>query len=144
MEFYILDPEVSGSFDERTDLDVSSHPPTVRTLVYQFDGWLGDDLISSFPVFLVTERLANEIERLDLTGYLFDNLEVSTSKQFEILYPNQKLPKFKWLKVVGLPCKDDFGISSDQRLVVSASGLNCLRLYSLQYCDIEAFHCSKI
>jgi hypothetical protein len=35
------------------------------------------------------------------------------------LHPSRELPSFRWLKIVGEPGVDDFGISADHRLVVS-------------------------
>ena len=82
-----------------------------------FDGWLGDDLLESFPCFILTERLANELER-KVTGFSLDDVTVSTSDQFEDLYPGRVLPAFCWLKVSGQPLIDDFYLGPDHVLYV--------------------------
>ena len=124
---------------ERTELDTTVHPPIVHHLHLQFNGWLGDDLLETFPCFTVTEWLRRAIEKFSFSGCEFDVLEVSTSEMFEELYPNRRLPIFHWLKVFGAPGHDDFGMLSDARLVVSALLLECLRRFNLQQCDIGAF-----
>ena len=55
--FHTLEPEVAGGFGEQTILDNSTHPPDVKWLHYVLDGWLGDDILESFPCYIVTERL---------------------------------------------------------------------------------------
>lgn len=137
MYFYI-EPEVSGGFGDNSVIDASVHPPRVLKLHYQFDGWLGDDFLESFPCYIVSELLAEEIKSARLVGYSFDDVEVSKSEQFEELYPGKKLPKFYWLKVTGVSRKDDFGISEDYRLVVSNEALKVLKKGKLVEADIEA------
>src|SRR3954454_10828086 len=60
--YFALEPEVAGQLGDTTMLDTSVHPPVIQRLEYRFDGWLGDDLLESFPCFVVTERLANELK----------------------------------------------------------------------------------
>jgi len=136
MKFYRLEPEVAGGLEPDTLMDRSVSPPQVKRLNYEFDGWSGDGLLESFPCFIVTESLANEIRHLHPTGIELANVEISKSSQFEELYPAQSLPKFMWLKVSGTPGKDDFGISGDYRLVVSEQALNILKSFGLSHCDI--------
>ncbi|HBC3381919.1 TPA: hypothetical protein KDY48_000002 [Vibrio parahaemolyticus] len=138
MYFYI-EPEVSGGLGRRSLLDTSTHPPKVFKLHYQFDGWLGDDLLATFPCYIVTESLAKEIGSANLTGYKLSDVEISTSEQFGELYPGIQLPKFYWLKVVGSVEKDDFWIAEDYRLVVSEKALKTLKKGRIDEADIEEF-----
>ena len=41
MNFYYLEPEVSGGIGDSTILDTSVHPPIVSALEYEFEDWLG-------------------------------------------------------------------------------------------------------
>jgi hypothetical protein len=61
------------------------------------------------------------------TGIRFDEVEVTTSKLFQELYPNRQLPKFVWLQIKGRPGRDDFGIGLDPGLVISERALEVLR-----------------
>jgi hypothetical protein len=127
-KFYVLEPEVSGGWGEHTvSAREPGQHPRVHRLHYKFDGWLGDELLETTPCYIVTERLADDIRRAGLTGAAFDEVEVSTSEQFEDLHPDRKLPAFVWLKVNGAPAADDFGVTPDLMLVVSERALKLLR-----------------
>src|SRR5208337_4118808 len=99
----------------------------VHRLHYEFDGWLGDELLESSACYIVTERMAHEIERSQLTGAQFDEAEVTTSEQFRDIYPDRQLPKFVWLRAAGKPGQDDFVLGPDLRLVVSERALKLLK-----------------
>lgn len=136
MKFYRLEPEVAGGLGPDTVMDRSIAPPRVERLHYEFDGWSGDQLLESFPCFIVTESLAKEIGHMSPTGVELANVKITKSSQFEELYPGKSLPEFRWLKIFGTPGRDDFGISGDYRLVVSERILNLLKRFGLSHCDI--------
>ena len=127
MKYYQLEPEVAGGFGEHCIIDRGSGKMVVRKLHYEFDGWLGDELLESTPCFIVSERLARQIERAQLTGISFNHVEITKSDQFDELYPNRQLPKFVWLQIEGRPGQDDFGIGPDPGLVISERALEVLR-----------------
>ncbi len=83
MRFYILDPEVAGELGRDTIMDTSVHPPTVSNLQYELDTWLGDDVIQSFPCYLVTNRLKRKLESSSFTGATFAPVEFSVSSDFK-------------------------------------------------------------
>jgi hypothetical protein len=136
---YILEPEVAGGFGENVVYDPSTRH--VEHLHYQFDGWLGDDLLTTTPCYIVTDRLRSVIEQSARTGYEFETVEVTTSELFRELYPDRELPKFWWLKVTGKPGVDDFGLSPDYYgLVVRDSVLTKMKERAqLDNCDISDF-----
>ena len=140
MKFYYLEPEVAGELGEKSILDTSQHPPIVKKLHYIFSGWLGDDFLETFPCYIVTTQLSNEIKKENLTGVLFDTLEISKSIQFEEIYPDRKLPEFVWLKPIGKCCVDDFSIGNDNKIVVSERALNIIKKYSINNCEIEIYN----
>ena len=127
MPFYVIEPEVAGGFGEDCVIDHSTSKMRVDKLHYEFDGWLGDELLESTPCYIVTQRMANEIERTKLTGVRFDVAHVTTSVQFKQFHPNLQLPHFLWLKVEGIAGHDDFGIAPGLRLVVSERALDVLK-----------------
>jgi len=139
MKYYYLEPEVSGGFGDNIILDTSVHPPLVIRLHFEFDGWLGDSVVASFPCFLVTEDVKKKILESDFSGMTFDHAEVTTSELFEEMQPDQKLPPFVWLKVNGEAGHDDFGIAKDYRLVVSERVLDALKPFGISNALIEPF-----
>ncbi|MCH8498306.1 MAG: hypothetical protein LAT63_07500 [Marinobacter sp.] len=138
MYFYI-EPEVSGGFGDNAVVDTSVHPPRLSKLHCQFDSWLGDDLLETFPCYVVSKPLANEIGSAKLTGYTLGDVEVSKSEKFEELCPGKALPEFYWFKVTGEAGKDDFGIAEDYRLVVSERALEVLKKGKIEESDLEEF-----
>jgi hypothetical protein len=139
MQYYLLSPEVAGGLGPNTVMNSTAHPPEVSRLHYELEGWLGDDLLESFPCFVVTERLAEAIQDAQLTGVRFGDAEVTASEQFRELYPQRELPRFFWLKVVGKPARDDFGLDDQSRLVTSEQALHVLRQLTLENCEVSAY-----
>src|SRR6476660_6693817 len=133
----VLAPEVAGGWGERTVADTSTHPPRVTALHYQFDGWLGDELLESFPCYIVTRRLAHALTAAGLSGFQLAPVEGSASELFAELYPGGRLPPFAWLQVGGVAGRDDFGMSPDHRLVVSDRALGVLRAGQLRHCEVS-------
>jgi len=82
VSFTVLEPEVAGGWGAHTIADVSVRPPRVARFHYEFDGWRGDDLLASFPCFVVSDRLARELKRSSRTGFAPDELEVSTTPEY--------------------------------------------------------------
>ncbi len=128
---------MSGGLGENTELDDSVHPPIISKLHYKFDGWLGDDLLESFPCCVASANLKRILEDSDLSGYQFDDFEVTQSEQFKELYPSKELPKFYWLKINGEVGKNDFAISRDNRIVVPCVALSILKKDRIENADIE-------
>jgi hypothetical protein len=135
---WVLYPEVAGELGENTILDTSVHPPIVSYFHHLFQGWLGDDLLTVFPCFLVTSALAKALEEAGLVGFSLDDLEVSVSLEFEFLYPGRVLPEFRWLKITGEDREADFYLRPDHHLEVSSRALDILRRFNIAQCEIQA------
>ena len=127
MKYYYLEPEVAGGFGKNTIMDTNVHPPIVSKLNYEFDGWLGDELLEAFPIYIATSHLADLISQKALTGFTIGDVEVSRSGEFQDLYPNRELPNFVWLQIGGQVGKDDFGITEEHKLVVSQTALDLIQ-----------------
>jgi hypothetical protein len=136
MKYYILEPEVAGGLGVNTILDQNTHPPIVKRLHYELDGWLGDELLATFPCYIVTQQLKAKIENTGFSGVQFDTVEITKSCQFMDIYPNRNIPDFVWLKVIGRAGVDDFGITKDNRLIISARALTIM---DLKYCRLSYF-----
>jgi hypothetical protein len=139
-DFYIVEPEVAGGWGSNTKaIRTLGEPVIVTKLHYVFDDWLGDALLTTSPCYIGTELLAGEIEKTQLDGVLFDEVEITKSDQFKELYPNLNLPKFLWFKIHGSLGKDDFGMTSNLQLVVSKAALEILKNIGLSNAVIEEF-----
>lgn len=165
-KYFTLEPEVAGGWGETTIADRTVHPPVVSRLHYEFDVWLGDDLLATFPSYIVSEQLHEALLLSKMTGFSFDDVTVTTSDLFtDIQEPSGTkvgLPKFYWLKVHGKAGEQDFGILNTLRpveqghqrskrrttapaytgkyqLAVSERALNLLREFNLEHCVVDHF-----
>ncbi|QIB74196.1 hypothetical protein GL213_08730 [Halogeometricum borinquense] len=138
-EYYTIEPEVAGQFGEKTEMDRSVHPPDVTKLHYEFHGWLGDDLLTTVSNFVISEELKNTLSSSDLSGYEIDDVTISKSPQFEELHPDMELPEFYWMQIVGDAGQDDFGISDNNRLIISREALDLLETVSIEQAEVKEF-----
>lgn len=88
--FFQLGPEVAGFQGKGTV--VANMPqlqsgidfiPEVTHLDYQFDGWLGDDIIEGATCYLVSDVLAAAMEQKNLSGYRLQAVTTSTTEVFD-------------------------------------------------------------
>lgn len=114
-------------------MDQCANPPIFTRLEYRFDGWLGDALLESFPCFIITEIAKSALEEAGYTGIHFGAVEITKSKQFFEVNGQQNLPKFMRLYIEGVAGQDDFGLTSNHRLVVSERALRTLRAHGLSH-----------
>ncbi|HEX8434380.1 hypothetical protein [Archangium sp.] len=137
-ERWVLEPEVAGELGDNTVLNTSVHPPVVSHFHHRFEGWLGDGLLTVFPCFLVSSALAKALEEARLVGFSLDEVEVSTSLEFQELYPGRTLPEFRWLKITGKNREADFRLTQDFRLEVSSRALEVLKKFNIAHAEIES------
>ncbi len=140
-EYYIVEPEVAGGWGDNTEFTrtLGQHD-NVTKFHYEFQGWLGDALLTSTPCYIGTEMLAEAIKEKEFSGIIFDDVEVTKSELFNDIYPGRKLPKFLWFRIDGTPERDDFGITDTLDLVVSEHALEVLRQHGLSYADVAPIH----
>jgi hypothetical protein len=139
VHYYLLDPEVAGGLGHNTELDATCHPPKVEHLHYAFDGWLGDCLVESFPCFIATESVIADLKAAGITGFEDDDVEVSTSEEFDELYPNREIGRWRWLRLVGVPGEDDIAATQSTRMVASERALEILKLHGLKHCAQDEY-----
>ncbi|HEX5736470.1 MAG TPA: hypothetical protein VF131_26805 [Blastocatellia bacterium] len=155
MKLYMLQPEVAGWVGGNsviTNLDeIKSGKDKVHEvshLEYQFDTWLGDELLAAYSGFIVTESLAKDLTKAGLTGVKLTDVEISKSDVFKELYPNRRLPRFRRLIPEGRVELDkkhharkwaghDFCQTERAELVVTEQALNVLKKHKLDHCEIE-------
>ncbi|WP_241280098.1 hypothetical protein [Chryseobacterium cucumeris] len=49
--YRFIEPEVAGGLGEQSQLDNSFLPPLIKNLHYEFEGWLGNDLVESSMLY---------------------------------------------------------------------------------------------
>ena len=102
---------------------------------YEFDDWLGDDLVTSTPAVLATARVRDAIGAAGLTGVQFAPVTVTRSELFADLGGGD-LPERAWLRPGGRADLDDFWSVDRRDLVVSERAWELLRCFSLVHCDV--------
>lgn len=135
-DYFQLEPEVSGELGEKTIIENSTHPPDVKKLEFLFKDWLGDCLIECFPVFLITEKVAQKLTNNKATGFILKEADIKIDYPFNEIHSNVILPNFVWIEINGISKKSDFGLDNNF-LVVSDKVLEILKSEGLKHCDIE-------
>ena len=122
MAYYTLQPAVAGGLGDGTVMDTTMHPPLVERLHYEFEDWLGDDLVESFPCFLVSEPLAARLTAAGLGTFQLKDVALTMTPEAEELLADASFPDFYWLDVAGTAGRDDVGTTLTGLLVASGSG----------------------
>lgn len=154
MTLFFLEPEVSGSHGEQTiygsEVDVAKEGISgkIKFLHYEFEGWLGDDLLESTPAFIISSNLEDELKKSEFKDYKLEKCLITKSDVFKELYPNKELPSFSRfipLGTVELEGENynnwsghDFCLSSKGELVLTEKALDFLNKFSIRHCDITS------
>jgi hypothetical protein len=133
---YVLDPLVAGQLGERTDLDASTHPPVVRQVDYVVDLPTDEDLIQSFPVFLVSDDLAGALTAANLTGFRLDNADVRASDQYGVFGGGDvPLKQYRWLRLDSSDPADCW-LDERFRLCVSDEMYAVISSHRIERCEV--------
>lgn len=154
MILYFLEPEVSGGHGEQTiygteeDVAKEGISGKIKFLHYEFEGWLGDDLLESTPAFIVSSNLEDGLKKSEFKDYKLEKCLITMSDVFMELYPNKELPSFTrfiplgTVEIVGEHFNNwsghHFCLSSRGELVVTKKALDFLKKFSIKYCDITS------
>jgi hypothetical protein len=130
---YVLDPHVAGELGPGTVLDRSRHPPGVSELEYVLDDADTDDLIESFPVFLVTERLAARLADGTFAGFILEPATVQPGPEPAAAAPGSYR---RLVPVEGAAAQPDVWLTDEYRLGVSDRLMEALREFDLRRCDV--------
>lgn len=87
---------------EGTIIDAKMHPPIVKYLDYEVQGWSGGDLIASFPVHLASPRLLKAMKDAGLEGfsaYPAESYRVSINEQVMTEFEGSYVLDFRWFKM---------------------------------------------
>jgi hypothetical protein len=114
----VLEPLVAGELGDATILDTSTHPPIPIRVQYVLDEPSDEDIIESFPVYLVSNALGAALEAAELSGFRLADAETLPSDNYKDLWPDVPHKAYRWLQVLGPPTADCW-IGDDLMLVVS-------------------------
>ena len=131
---YVLEPLVAGQLGERTELDSSTHPPGVRYVDYVLDLPTEEDLIESFPVFLVSEELAGALTAANLTGFRLEDAEVRKSDQYALWRGDLPHKRYRWLRFDSSGAADCW-LDERHRLCVSNRMYAVISSHRIDGCD---------
>lgn len=138
--YFVLEPEVAGHLSDECITESLGEYNRITEMHYVMDGRPSDDLLESYPYFVVTDRVRDQLLGAHLSGCEFGHAQISTSEFFDDMYSNVTLPPFSWLKVTGQAGVDDFGIAKDRRLVVFERALAVMQQAGqLSDCLIEPY-----
>lgn len=132
---FLLEPLVAGALGEGTQLDASTHPPDVEAVEYVLDAPSADDLIESFPVFLVSDWLAERLDRAGLDGFALEGALVVPSREYVEVYGPAPHKSYRWLRLLTSTTADCW-LDEEYRLCVSDRMMAVLREGVLEGCDI--------
>ncbi|HEY9868272.1 MAG TPA: hypothetical protein V6D08_03840 [Candidatus Obscuribacterales bacterium] len=145
MKYYIVEPEVSGEFGEKT-VEIgkkTDRPPQITKLHYEFNYWPEDDFLTYLCMFIGSDRFRKALETLSppVTGVKFDHVEISGSPQeFERVWrkgrPDSDFGVWHWFKITGRPFVDDFAYIDETELLVSERVLAVLKTMNMKYCNV--------
>lgn len=144
MEYFILEPEVAGGIGKKSKiLYENSKIKEVLFLDYEFEGWLGDDILTTHPCFIISESLCDIIKVSDLKGYQLQKIDISFSDFFLEVHNKKILPNF--IRLLPFPINEvnlinkmllDFYLYKNTTLVVSEKVLNILEKFNLSNANI--------
>jgi hypothetical protein len=133
-----VEPEVPVGLGEDTVFGSSNQE--VLSVHMHLEDWLGDDLLTCHPVFLVTDELRDKLLSSAFTGFSFEPIKQTLDQSFQNNFQFQRsVPVFFWLKINGQKDAADFFEDADGNLMVSTNALKFLKKYAnIKYCDIDA------
>ena len=144
MKYFVLEPEVAGGIGKKSEvLYENSKIKEVLFLDYEFEGWLGDDILTTHPCFIISEFLCDIIKVTDLKGYQLQKMDVSFSDFFLEVYNKNILPNF--IRLLPFAINDislidkmslDFYLYKNTTLIVSEKALDTLKKLNLSNANI--------
>lgn len=141
MKFYNLKCEVPGGLGSETIYDKNIIPWEMKHPHIVFDGWLGGEILIVSSCLLVSDNAMRKI-MFDYSGVVgYETFHLEKSDNYQTLFANTELPKFKWLKVGGNSFVDDIALTHYNnlynQLIISENLWNLLSSLELGNYGIE-------
>ena len=144
MKYFILEPEVAGGIGRKSKiLYENSKIKKVTFLDYEFESWLGDDILTTHPCFIISESLYDIIKVSDLKGFHLQKIGISFSNFFLEVYNKKILPNF--IRLLPFPINEvclinemllDFYLYKNTTLIISEKALDILKKFNLSNANI--------
>src|SRR5215211_250252 len=132
---YVLEPLVAGELGDETDLDTRTHPPLVHSVEFVLDLPTDEDLIESFPVFLVSEELASALTAAGFRGFQLSDAQVRPSHEYLANHGEVPHKRYRWLRL--MPSRpSDCWLDAQYRLCVSDQMYFVIARHRIDGCDV--------
>jgi len=140
MKYLRLAAMIPGWIGEQSVSEVVDNREDFQKVHYVFDDYPTDCIVEHFGVYLITQGLKKALEEIEATGCEFHDVIVSRSDAYEghtSHIPDNSLPKFYWLKIVGEGGKDDIGRAEPTlSIAVSERVFNEMKKFGLNDCIV--------
>jgi hypothetical protein len=132
---FILEPLVAGELGAETVLDPGTHPPLVRSVEFMLDSPTEEDLVESFPVFLVSEELGDSLTAAGLVGFHLDHAGVHPSTEYVAAYGDVPHKAYRWLRLIW-SSPSDCWLDEEYRLCVSDRMYSVIARHRMEGCQV--------
>ena len=102
---------------------------------YVLDYPTTEDLLESFPAYIVSEALAERMTAARLRGFALDDAEVRPGENYVALYGNVPHKRYRWLRVTS-SSPSDCWLDSEYRLCVSDRMYDVISQHRIDGCDV--------
>jgi hypothetical protein len=140
--FYKVNPQYCGEFGRKTlySGELTDVPPNIFRMHAEFNIFPDDELVEISRQYVGTEALAEFLKTIQprATGIFPEEVITTTTFDFRRNYPGKELPAMRWFKITGKAGVDDFGLSKDYQLIVSARVLSEIKT-QMNNCLVEKF-----
>src|SRR3954466_10036505 len=96
---YVLQPLVGGELGQDVEFDTSTHPPGIDRVQFVLDYPTSEDLMESFPAYIVSEALAERLVAAGLRGVTLAEADVLPGENYVELYGDVPHKRYRWLQV---------------------------------------------
>jgi hypothetical protein len=143
MSHYLIRPEVPGSWRSIGDLVPVVYGEELllrpERFEFVFEGYLGDDIVTSSPIFLVTTALASALQGGGLEIPNFSRIDIFFSEQFQIFADDYPSVPPEWWFLDAPPLYSDttadFAIDASCDLICTERAFEVLRSFNLSHCE---------
>jgi hypothetical protein len=122
--FFKLNPEPCAQFGRKTLYggELTDVPPQVYRLHLEFNTWPSTEIVGVNTIFIGTDDLIAKFRFFEpkVTGVVFEEVMTTATPEFRKENPGKELPPYKWFKICGQARVDDFGMSPEHELIISA------------------------
>ncbi len=134
---FVVQPLVGGELGLDVEYDRSTHPPGINRVQYVLDYPTTEDLLESFPAYIVSEALAERMTAARLPGFALDDAEVRPGDNYVALYGNVPHKRYRWLRIEPHTPDTDVWLGDELQLCVSDRMMAVLEEAELSAAEIE-------